>query len=103
MSAIQAMAQRSADVNSAQGEDPSECGASAQIAKGQTQLRSVSVTGDPDPNASAENNADLSFNVDDNETVELNTSAYAGIGQNTNSDAEGSILITDITLEVCNS
>ena len=95
------MAQRSADVNCAQGEDPSECGASAQIAKGQTQLRSVSVTGDPDPNASAENNADLSFNVDDNETVELNISAYAGIGQNTN--AEGSILITDITLEVCNS
>jgi hypothetical protein len=61
----------------------------------------VSVTGDPDPNASAENNADLSFNVDDNETVELNTSASAGISQNTNSDAEGSILITDITLEVC--
>jgi hypothetical protein len=93
----------SADVNCAQAEDPSQCGASTQIAKGQTQLRSVSVTGDPAPNAFAENNADLSFNVDDNETVELNTSANAVISANTNSDAEGSISITDITLEVCDS
>jgi hypothetical protein len=93
----------SADVNCAQGEDPSQCGASAQIGRGQTQLRSVSVTADPNPSAFAEKNADLSFDVDDNETVELRTSASAGISQNTNSDAKGSILITDITLEVCDS
>ncbi len=91
-----------ASVSCNSASDPADCGANAELLKDGSVLRSVSANGDADPSDTDTDNSDLTFNVDDSETVELETTGDATVNQNLNSSAESNIQISDIILEVCN-
>jgi hypothetical protein len=93
-----------ADLDCSGGGSPDLCSAGATFKKDGTTVRSVTAKGDyGSPADFAEDTSDISMNVNDSDTVNLETTGYAYIGPNTSSYAEGQIQVDDIVLEVCDT